>query len=805
MSDDPQNISLRVIEDEMKEAYMAYAMSVIIGRALPDARDGLKPVHRRILYAMHAAGMRHNQPFKKSARIVGDTLGKFHPHGDTAVYDALVRMVQDFSLRYPLIKGQGNFGSVDGDPPAAMRYSEARLAKISQKMLDDIDKEAVDWTDNFDGSLKEPVVLPAMLPNLLINGSSGIAVGMATNMPPHNLKEVCDAILAFIKNPDITVVELMQYLPGPDFPTGGVICGRSGIKSAYATGRGRIKVRGVISREETKRGLKLIISEIPYQVVKSSLVEQIADAVRDKRIEGIRDIRDESDRTGMRVVIELKHDANPDVVENGLFKYTRLQQTFGIINLAIINKRPKVLSLPDLLNSYINHRKEVIRRRTEFDLEKAQNRAHLLEGLLIALDHLDPVIKLIKAADNVSDAKKQLVSQYDLSELQAQAILDMKLQKLTGLEQQAIRDEHKKLIDQITDLKNILETPERVKRIIIDEVTSLKEEYGDDRRTKITDAADDIDVEDLIDEEDMVVTISHKGYIKRLPVDTYQSQHRGGSGIIGATTKNDDFVEHLFVASTHSYLLFFTSSGKVHWKKVYRIPETSRTARGTHVVNCIDITSNDRISAVIAVKDFSENAYLLFSTAKGYVKKTSLKDYSRPRAGGIRAIALDENDDLVSVRMTTGDNQVMLCSAAGQSIRFAETDVRPMGRVSRGVRGMRLRKDDFVVAMVPVVDGGLLLTVTEHGYGKCTSFSEYPLQRRGGIGVRNIKTTSRNGFVVSARAVSASDDILLISQNGIIIRTPVKEISVIGRNTQGVRIMKLRDNDKVAAVAKIID
>jgi len=799
-----QQISERVIQDEMKHAYMAYAMSVIVGRALPDVRDELKPVHRRILFAMHDMGMRHNQPYKKSARIVGETLGKYHPHGDSAVYETMVRMVQEWSLRHPLIDGQGNWGSIDGDGAAAMRYTESRLAKISQELLQDIDKETVDWADNFDASLKEPTVLPTTLPNLLVNGSSGIAVGMATNMPPHNLSEVADAISTYLDNPEVELSELMKHLPGPDFPTGGVICGRQGIYDAYTTGRGRVILRGVIERETHKDRQRLIIAEIPYQVAKAALIEQIADLVRDKRIEGISDIRDESDRRGMRVVIELKRDASPEVVENLLFKYSRLQQTFGVINLAIVNKRPEVLSLVELIRHYLVHRTEVITRRTEYDLRKAQERAHILEGLLIALAHIDDIIALIKQSSDAKIAKEGLISGYALTEVQADAILAMQLQRLTGLEQGKIRDEHAQLQILIADLKDILLNPTRIPKIIQDELARIKEQYGNSRRTKIDDADIDVDVEDLIEEEDMVVTISHEGYIKRLPVETYQAQRRGGVGVIGATTKEGDFVEHLFVANTHSYLLFFTNKGQVHWKKVYKIPESSRTARGTPVVNLVELSKDEQVSAVIPVSEFTDDRFLVFATTQGYIKKTVLSAYSRPRQGGIHAIKLEDGDDLVRVILTDGTQNLLLASKQGQAIRFAESDVRSMGRVSRGVIGMKLRAGDEVISLCDAEPETTVLTITENGFGKRTDVEEYRMQSRGGFGVRNIITSPRNGSVAQVRVVQDLDDLLLISTKGIMMRTSAREISKIGRSTQGVRVMRLREGDTVSAVAKVL-
>ncbi len=794
-------VSVRVIEDEMKDAYMAYAMSVIVGRALPDVRDGLKPVHRRILYAMHDLGMRHNTPYKKSARIVGEVLGKYHPHGDSAVYDALVRLAQEWNMSSPLIDGQGNFGSQDGDSAAAMRYTEARLAKISQELLLDLEKDTVDWSDNFDGSLREPSVLPSILPNLLVNGSAGIAVGMATNMPPHNISEVVQALIAYIKNSDISLTEILSLLPGPDFPTGGTICGRSGIYDAYSTGRGKIKLRGVIQREGDQR---LVITEIPYQVVKADLVTQIAELVSEKRIEGIRDLRDESNRKGMRIVVELKRDAQPEIVENALFKYTRLQQTFGVINLALVNGQPKVLAIKELFFQYVSHRREVITRRTVYDLNKAEQRAHILEGLLIALESIDSIVALIKQSASSEIAREQLIASFSLSEEQAKAILDMRLSKLTGLEQEGIKKEHAQLLVAIADYKDILANPVRIDAIIVDELSHLQQTYPVARRTQISDDFEDIDIEDLIESEDMVVTISNSGYVKRLPVDTYHAQHRGGKGIIGATTKEDDFIEHLFVANTHAYLLFFSNRGQVYWKKVYHIPESSRTAKGTAIINLLGIEKGESISSIIAVDSFDSIRNLVFCTKNGIVKKTSLEEYSRPRSGGIHAIKLDSDDDLVNVVLTSGSDKLIFSSSQGYSLVCEESDIRSMGRFTRGVIAMKLRSKDVLVNVSVLQEGAELLTVTENGYGKRTALTEYPLQRRGGLGVKNIQTSSRNGLVVASRVVSQTDDLLLITQKGIIIRTKASEITVIGRNTQGVRIMRLNADDSLQALARII-
>ncbi|RMF06014.1 DNA gyrase subunit A, partial [Candidatus Woesearchaeota archaeon] len=719
-----ERVSERVIEDEMKQSYLDYAMSVIVGRALPEARDGLKPVHRRILYAMNEMGMHHNKPFKKSARIVGEVLGKYHPHGDSAVYDALVRLAQDFSMRYPLIQGQGNFGSIDGDNPAAMRYTEARLTKLAETMLEDINKNTVEFVPNFDESLKEPVVLPSKMPNLLLNGSNGIAVGMATNIPPHNMREVSDAFIALIDNPDISVPELMEHLPGPDFPTGGIILGRQGIARAYATGRGKIKVRGKSHIEDKGSKQQIIITEIPYMVNKAMLLEQIAQLVREKRITGISDLRDESDREGMRIVIELKKDANPDIVLNQLYAHTRLQSTFGIILLALSDNVPKVMNIKELMNEFLQHRKTVIRRRTEFDLGKAEERQHIVEGLLKALDNIDEIIELIKKSADVKEASAALQNKYALSEKQAGAILEMRLQKLTGLEQAKLKEEHEELEKQIINYKKILSSDSEILKIIKNDFAELSSQFGDERRTEIIEYEDDLDIEDLIKPEDMVVTITHSGYIKRLPLQTYKVQGRGGKGVRGAGTREEDFVEHLFVANTHSYLLVFTSTGKVHWLKVYQIPEAGRTAKGKAIVNLLELDKGETVNTVIPVKEFSDSAYLFMTTKKGTVKKTSLSAYSRPRKGGIKAILLEEGDELMDVKLTSGSNDIILATWLGKAIRFSEKDVRPMGRTAHGVRGIMCRGNDHVVGTAvinPDEDGtATLLTITENGYGKRT-------------------------------------------------------------------------------------
>lgn len=802
-----QRIIQQLVEEEMKKSYLDYAMSVIVGRALPDVRDGLKPVHRRILYAMHGLGMRWNTAYKKCARIVGEVLGKYHPHGDLSVYDALVRMAQDFSLRYMLINGQGNFGSVDGDSPAAMRYTEARMARIADEMLQDIDKETISFVENFDGSLKEPSVLPSKAPNLLINGSSGIAVGMATNIPPHNLREVAAAEIALIDNPDIEVGELMELVPGPDFPTGGVIAGRNGIVQAYTKGRGRIRVKAVVTEEyEEKRDkTKFIVTELPYQVNKAMLVEQIAECVKNKQVEGISDLRDESDRTGMRVVIELKKDATPEVVLNALWKHTRLQVTFGIINIALVNNEPLTLPLKDMLQYHIAHRQIVVRKRTEFDLKKAEERAHILDGLKIALDNIDAIVALIKKAKNVEIARAELIAGYGLDELQSNAILSMQLQRLTGLEQQKLLDELAELKKKIAEYKRILADESEILKIIKAELADVSEKYGDARRTQIQDVEDEeIDLEDLIEPEEMVVTISSQGYIKRMPLDMYRAQGRGGKGIRGATTKEDDFIAQLYIANTHDTMLFFTSNGRIHWKKVYQIPEGSRQSKGRPIINLIQLDKDEFVRAVIKVNEFKKDNYLLFVTRDGTVKKTSLEQYSRPRQGGIIAIKLMNDNDLVTVLKTNGDDQILIASKDGAAVKFHENDVRDMGRNAAGVRGIKLRSGDKVVGAIKAGDEKDILTVTENGYGKRTALPEYRLINRGGLGVRNIKCTPRNGKVVSIKSLSGGEEIMLASKNGTVIRMIAEDISKIGRDTQGVRVMGMRGDDKVVACAKII-
>lgn len=798
------SLILQPIEKEMKQSYVDYAMSVIIGRALPDARDGLKPVHRRILYAMYDMGLLHNKQFKKSARVVGEVLGKYHPHGDTAVYDSLVRMAQDFSLRYPLIDGHGNFGSVDGDNAAAMRYTECRLQKIAEELLHDIEKETVDFVDNFDGSLKEPRVLPGKLPNLLVNGTNGIAVGMATNIPPHNVREVCDALITFIDHPDVDTSRLMELLPGPDFPTGGIIMGKSGIASAYAKGYGRIQVAAKTRIEEHEGHQRILVDEIPYMVNKSLLLQEIAEQVKEKIISGIADLRDESDREGMRIVIELKKDANPDILLNQLFKHTRMQVTFSIHILALVGNEPRVLGLRDLLHVFVNHRKETLTRRTQYDLKKAEERAHILEGLIIALKDIDAAIQLIKKSASAEKAQEQLMQKYTLTTLQAQAILDMKLQRLTSLEQHKIREEHEAVLTHIKEYKAILASEARILELIKQDLYALKKEYADERRTVIHDGdGEEIDDEALIENTKMVVTITQAGYIKRLPLDTYRQQHRGGKGIIATTTKEEDIVHDLFVADNLDTLLFFTDKGIVHWLKVYQLPEGTRQAKGKAIVNLLDLVPETSITACIPISEFKENTYLLMATKKGIVKKTSLIAYARPRAGGIIAITLEEGDQLVNVLRTDGNKEILLATKNGLAVRFHESQARPIGRSGKGVTGISLKGDDEVIALVAADAQKTMLTVTENGYGKRTALEEYRLIHRGGIGVINIQCSERNGNVVSVAAVSDEDEMMLISKLGITIRMGIKDISIIGRNTQGVRLMRLEETDKVVACAPI--
>jgi len=795
------------IEDEMRQSYMDYAMSVIIGRALPDVRDGLKPVHRRILYAMYDMGNVWNSPYKKSARVVGDVIGKYHPHGDVAVYDSIVRMAQDFSMRYPLVDGQGNFGSIDGDPPAAMRYTEIRMDQLAGEILADLDKETVDFIPNYDDSLKEPTVLPSRVPNLLVNGSSGIAVGMATNIPPHNLGEVVDGIVAMVEKPDISVKELMKYIPGPDFPTAGFIHGKEAIAQAYAEGRGIIQMRGKAFTETVKRTGKeqIIISEIPYMINKVRLIEQIAGLVQEKKIEGISDLRDESDRDGMRIVIELKRDTVAEVVINQLYKHTALQESFGVNMLAIVDGRPKLLSLKDALKAFLDHRKEVVTRRTAYDLRKAEERLHILEGLKIALDHLDAVIALIRRSQDPKVAKEGLIQNFGLTEIQAQAILDMRLQRLTGLEREKILQEHKETVELIAKLKAILADEKEIYRIIIEELKDIKERYGDPRRTQILAHTEEISIEDLIVEEDMVVTISHEGYIKRNPVTLYRAQRRGGKGKIGTTTREEDFVEYLFVASTHSYILFFTTVGKVYWIKVHELPQAGRTARGKPIVNLLNLEQGEKVSAFLSVREFQEGRCVVFATKKGLTKKTELMAYANPRPSGIRAISLEQGDEVIGVRLTDGQQEIILSTLDGQSIRFKEAQVRSTGRGAYGVVGMRMDKGDEVVSMEILSLGANILTVSENGYGKRTDMEEYRLQSRGGKGIITMKTTDKTGRVVGAQQVTDEDQLMLVTNNGKIIRLRVKDIRVIGRNTQGVRLIDLEDSERVVSLARLAE
>jgi len=797
-------IVTRVIEDEMKQSYLDYSMSVIVGRALPDVRDGLKPVHRRVLYGMYEMGMLHNKPFKKCARIVGDVMGKYHPHGDSAIYDTLVRMAQDFSLRAILIDGQGNFGSVDGDNAAAMRYTEARLKKLAEEILQDIDKETVPFMPNYDGSLKEPSVLPSKVPNLLVNGSSGIAVGMATNIPPHNLNEVCGAIIHYIDHNDCTVADLMQHIPAPDFPTGGTILGTAGIRDAYTTGRGKVTVRAKATVEDFRNRQRLIINEIPYMVNKALLIEEIAELVKDKKVIGISDLRDESDRDGMRVVIELKTGANSDVVLNQLFQHSRMQTTFGIIMLALANNEPQVLPLKGFIEHFVAHRQDVVTKRTAFDLKEAEQKAHLLEGLIIALNNIDPIIAFLKKSKDTAAAKAGLVADYKLSELQAQAILEMRLSRLTSLEQDKIKKDHADLLVLIAELKSILADAQKILAIIKNELLELSENYGDARRTQVIQtAASAIEEEHLIKPEDMVVTLTHAGYVKRLTVDTYQAQRRGGKGIIAAETKEEDFVEDLFVANTHDSLLLFTNLGKVHWIKVYQIPEAGRYAKGTAIVNVLELAPNEKVAVAIPVKEFKEDQNLFLITKQGTVKKTPLSEFSNPRKGGIIAVTLTENDELIAVELTDGKQDVIIATKEGNAIRFNEGDVRPMGRTAQGVIGIRLRDADEVIGATLVQPGKVLLTITELGYGKRSAFEEYSVIKRGGVGVINIKVTDKNGKAIAIQAVKDDDELLIITQKGIAIRVPANQISVIGRNTQGVRIIKLEEGDKVTSVAVV--
>ncbi len=795
------------IEDEMKKSYMDYAMSVIIGRALPDVRDGLKPVHRRILFAMNELNNDWDKPYKKSARIVGDVIGKYHPHGDMAVYDAIVRMAQDFTLRYPLIDGQGNFGSIDGDPPAAMRYTEIRMAKLSSEILADIDKETVDFIPNYDESLLEPIVLPSKIPNLIINGSSGIAVGMATNIPPHNIVETINALIALIDNPDISINELMEYIPGPDFPTGGFIYGREGIRSAYETGKGviQLRARAIIERDRKGERENIIITEVPYQTNKAKLIEKISELVQEKTIEGISNIRDESDREGMRIVIELKRGEISEVILNQLFKYTQMQTSFGIILLAIHQNQPKLLSLKEMLNLFIQHRKEVVTRRSIFELKKAESRAHILEGLKKAIDNIDAIISIIKASKTPKEAKESLIRRFAFSDEQAQAILEMRLQRLTNLEQRKIVEEYEETIKLINRLKAILSSERLVLNLIKEELTSIRDTYGDERHTEIVDVAPELKIEDLIAEEDMVVTITHSGYIKRNPISLYRSQHRGGKGKVGINVKEEDFVEDLFIASTHDFILFFTDAGKIHWMKVHEIPQAGRLTRGKAIVNLLNLNPEEKVTTILSLKDFTPGKFITFMTKNGIIKKTSLEAYSNPRAGGIIAINLDGGDELISTKITDGQRHLFIGTKMGKAIIFPEDQVREIGRTARGIRGIRLSKGDNVVGMELVLPNTYILTVTENGYGKRSKATDYRIQNRGGSGIFTVKRTPKTGDVVGIKTVTDEDELMIISNRGKIIRLKAMDIPVQGRSTQGVRLINLEEGEKVMAIARLAE
>jgi DNA gyrase subunit A len=795
------------IEDEMRQSYMDYAMSVIVGRALPDVRDGLKPVHRRVLYAMYDMGNTWDKPYKKSARLVGDIIGKYHPHGDTAVYDTIVRMAQDFVMRYPFIDGQGNFGSVDGDSPAAMRYTEIRMARLAEEILADIEKDTVDFIPNYDDSLKEPAVLPSRIPNLLVNGASGIAVGMATNIPPHNVGEIIDGLVAMVDNPAIPIKELMKYIPGPDFPTAGFIHGKEPIVQAYSDGKGIIQMRGKAFTETVKRTGKeqIIINEIPFMVNKVRLIEQIAALVQEKKIEGISDLRDESDREGMRIVIELKRDAVAEIIINQLYKHTSLQESFGINMLAIVEGRPKLLNLRDALRAFLDHRKEVVTRRTAFDLRKAEERLHILEGLRIALDNLDAVITLIRNANDPKAAKEGLVTSFGLSELQAQAILDMRLQRLTGLERDKILQEHKETVELIAKLLAILADEKEIYKIIVTELKEIKEKFGDERRTQIVARSEEISIEDMIVDEEMAVTISHEGYIKRNPVTLYRAQRRGGKGKVGTTTKEEDFVEYLIIASMHAYILFFTTTGKVYRVKVHELPQASRAAKGKPIVNLLNLEPGERVSAFLSVREFVDGRFVVFATKKGAVKKTDLMLYSNPRASGIRAIGLEDGDEVIGVRLTDGQQELILSTLDGQSIRFKEDQVRPTGRGTYGVVGMRLDSGDAVVSMEMLNRGASILTVSENGYGKRTEMEEYRLQSRGGKGIITMKATEKTGRIVGGQQVTDDDQLMLVTNTGKIIRLRMRDIRIIGRNTQGVRLIDVEEGERVVSLARLAE
>ena len=799
------------IEDEMKSAYIDYSMSVIVSRALPDVRDGLKPVHRRVLFGMHELGVRSTSAHKKSARIVGEVLGKYHPHGDTSVYDTMVRMAQEWSLRYMMIDGQGNFGSVDGDSPAAMRYTEARMRKIADEMLSDIDKETVDFQLNFDDSLKEPTVLPARVPNLLENGASGIAVGMATNMPPHNLSEVVDGTIAYINNPEIEIEELIQYIKAPDFPTGGTIYGYEGVKDAFMTGRGRVVMRAKAIIEEVQGKEAIVVTEIPYQVNKADMIKKTWDMVNDKKIEGISAIRDESDRKGMRIVYMLKRDAIPNIVLNTLFKYTALQSSFSVNNIALVDGRPQLLNLKELIKHFVNHRHEVVVRRAQFELRKAEERAHIVQGLIIASDNIDRVIEIIRGSANVDEARASLMSEFELSEVQAKAIVEMRLRQLTGLEQDKLRAEYQELLDTIKDLKDILDREERRMQIITEELQEVKEKYGDERRSIIDFSGGSLSIEDMIPDEQVVITISHAGYIKRTPVSEYKTQNRGGVGQKASSTRNEDFLEHLFIGTNHQYMLFFTQKGKCFWMRVYEIPEGSRTAKGRAIQNLIQIENDDKVKAFICTKDLKDedyvnSHYVIMATKKGVVKKTSLEQYSRPRKGGINAIGVREGDELLEAKMTTGSSQIIMGLKSGKAIRFEESKTRPMGRNASGVRGVTLaHENDEVIGMISVNETtDNILVVSENGYGKRSDLEDYRVTNRGGKGVKTISITDKTGELVAIKNVTDQDDLMIINKSGIAIRLPVEDLRVMGRATQGVRLINLKNNDQIAAVAKVM-
>jgi DNA gyrase subunit A len=806
MDDEFNKEEIRTIESEMKRAFIDYSMSVIMSRALPDVRDGLKPVHRRILYAMNDMGLAFERPYKKSARLVGEVLGKYHPHGDQAVYDSMVRMAQDFSLRYPLVDGQGNFGSIDGDSAAAMRYTESKMAKISKLMLQDIEKDTVEWKDNFDGSLKEPEVLPAILPNLLINGVSGIAVGMATNMAPHNITEVIEGIIQIIDNPDLSLPELFETITGPDFPTGGIICGRSGILSAYSTGRGLVRMRARTEIEETEKRKRIIVTELPYQVNKSNLIKNIAQLVKDKKIEGISDLRDESDRKGMRIVIELKRDAIEEVVLNHLFRHTELQSTFGVLNLAIVRGQPKILTLKEMIQHYIEYRVVIITRRTEFLLLKAKDKIHILEGLMIALKNIDEVIKIIRSSKDVEQAKNRLMERFSLSEKQTKAILDMRLQKLTGMEIESVEREYKETQSLIEEFEELLSDNQNILNEIKKELTEIKDKFGDKRRTEIIEGEIDIDVEDLIPEHDVVITITETGYIKRIPTETYRTQRRGGKGLIGMRTKQEDIIVDSFTTSTHDYIMFFTNKGKVFWLKAYKIPEGDRYAKGKAIINLLPrLEEGETIQAAKPIHEFDDQHYLVFCTKNGIVKKTELSAFCNIRVNGIRAINLDENDELVGIKLSDGNQTIMISSSNGQACRFSEKEIRPMGRATRGVIGIRLKsEDDCVVSMAVVSEEGSLLTITENGFGKRSPIQEYRQTHRGSKGVRTIVTNKRNGKVLFVNEVNDDEEIILTTKLGMTVRIPIQDIRSQGRNTMGVRIMRLNEKDKVVSVTKVL-